>query len=1099
MKNEVKIHDYILKIASRKGYIKWSFDQKEFKDGIIKKDLEKSIKNNNDGISDGEVNKIVHDLLSDCGNNSEINHSYLKYKELFWMPRIYINKKTNEKHDLRILDLNNPDNNIFKVVKSVWIGKSGKREREIDVSLYINGIPLVIFEAKTFDNNKEGKANNQLSSLCKKLHNLVQIAIIVTNSNRNSLIYNTANCMTNQYNVWRQVDNSLNRKDFNWEESIKSFFNEILDKPKILNFIKFYIIYEGKNVNSSDKDSIKICRYYQYRAVEASVRRLMDKNFKTGIVWHTQGSGKTLTQTLILRKMINIKNNTRFLLVGDRTNLKDQMKNNLHRMINDKSKIKDINRRNELLAALKNKMIKIIISTQQKFLKDIESELSQKELDKFVIFIDEAHRSQYGEMFRKLKKVFPNSQIIAFTGTPVETKERSTKNKFTEFIDIYTLGDAAKDNIIIETHYQCYKYKISGSVDISDMEQPLVEKREEVEKKYKSIPKDSIINKFNNTTELELNNHPNIKESEISTKANEIFKMISKITAEEVKKTKWVSLLTCKSRKEVLMYWEYFCKNYTELNAKAIISESQEYENEETKNTFNNLYKRWYNQTLKLDSKYVYKTTQIDVIPSDKNINQVKLLIVCRQLTTGYDNKYLKILFVDRPMKDAELLQTFARVNRYAENKDSGHIFDFCDLLNNFENAKKKYAKMASDNIENMSYNPNEIVNITTRIDPITAELKDTNGNILKILEQNGFSDTSDRDKITSFFIKSNNSVSCYNFMKYLDKYLKCVRKINSYYSGATWFNNNELYINNMKNYLKIRKSIRLMKSPDIETDSFVNPIINIINKYIKNTKFESKVLFTTEKRDIFSSEFYSEFASSTSSKKHDIHELNNKELNTQELSTQKQDSLEKDIELFSAVRETVEDKNNKIHNYPSNVKSINKILKEFEERFEGPNNDAIVSFESEKCIKLSEDNIFSRLKDAYINVFLETKKPYDPAHEINKLLKDFYRENKSMIKLNGQSIHSDEWFTSSSNKLFNSMVLANNNSIYINETPGESVKSACGNEFETITNNDFAVSNIREIFKEFRKKIINIFNTYNGNLNISVIEKKGIIQQHIF
>ena len=391
----------------------------------------------------------------------------------------------------------------------------------------------------------------------------------------------------------------------------------------------------------------------------------------------------------MLTKIISRKiNGAKVIVVADRIDLDEQISKTFQ---NTSISVNKANSGKHLTELMKNNK-SVITTVINKFEKAFEEKIKIDSPDIFVL-VDESHRTQYGDLANKMRKVFPNACYIGFTGTPLYKSEKSTAKKFGGFIDCYTIRDGLKDKVIVPLYYESRLIKLK----ILD-EKSLDERYELITKDFTEEQKSDLQNK--RVTENTINQNYN----RLMKLASDIFNHYDK----NLKNTNFNAMLAVSSKYQALKMKEIF-DAYHNLETEVIIS-SESTENEEDENSENKkyVYKKWnelYGKYTNNERKY---TEEIIKKFKDGNID---ILIVVDKLLTGFDAPKAQVLYMDKELKDHALLQAIARVNRTYEGKDFGILIDYRGLLKNLDLALNKYDKLAnydSEDIEDAVFNLKE-------------------------------------------------------------------------------------------------------------------------------------------------------------------------------------------------------------------------------------------------------------------------------------------------------------------------------------------------------------------------------------------------------
>ena len=345
--------------------------------------------------------------------------------------------------NLKYIDWDNVENNVFHVTDEYRVEGSDKQfNARPDIVLFVNGIPFAVIECKksdvSVDQAVEQTIRNQKSEYIPQLFKFAQIVMA---TNKNNVKYATTNTPKNFWNVWKEQDEEFLEKSR--LKYIPDRFPTVQDKNIISLFTKERLLELTKYFILFDANVKKICRYQQYFAIKEIIKTINQNdgngNRQGGVIWHTQGSGKSLTMVMLAKYILMELSdfNPKVAIVTDRKELDLQIaKTFAHTRSNPARATSG----KHFIELIKNNKADIITSIINKF-NTVESSGLKAEDRNIFILVDESHRSNYGEMAIKMRRVFPNACYIGFTGTPLMKNEKNTMTKFGKLIHKYTIND----------------------------------------------------------------------------------------------------------------------------------------------------------------------------------------------------------------------------------------------------------------------------------------------------------------------------------------------------------------------------------------------------------------------------------------------------------------------------------------------------------------------------------------------------------------------------------------------------------------------------------------------------------------------------------
>ena len=628
-------------IQEKRGY--------DIKEPFILEILEKKLKELNPGIITDENAQDVIRRLRLIPSTLTGNREFLEY--LRGKKTVYVEKERRERN-FKLIDFENPQNNHFAFTKEYWF--EDREKRRMDIVLFINGIPICDFQLKSptvYEAEEEAFEqvriyNNALSELFKYLQ-------FYAVSEGLRLFYGpTWKYESKTFYRWK-IENG-----FNFEKLIKTFFN----KEEVIETLSSYIVFM-----TVDEELQKyILKQHQRRAIAKIIRRVLEEKKKKGLIWHTQGAYKSLTMIVSadgLRKMQELENPT-IIVVVDRVELEDQIRRNFQaygfpNIVKAESK-------NHLRELLESDYRGLIITTIHKF-EGMPKHVNER--DNIIVLVDEAHRSQEGDLGNYMRGALPNAYYFGFTGTPID-RTKVGKGTFKAFgyppdepyLDKYTINESIEDGTTVPLYYKFIKTE--RHVDRNTLEEEFFRVVEE-----EGIASIEGINRVIERAE----------KLKAVLKAKDGIDKIAKRIAEHY--TKFVEPLGFKAfivavdREACALYKEAIDKYLPEEYTKVVYT--PDYKD-------NELLKKYY------ISDEEEKRMRKDFKSADK---LPKVLIVTEKLLTGYDAPILYVMYLDKPLKDHTLLQAIARINRPYAGKSCGLVMDYIGIFENLQRALAFYSK----------------------------------------------------------------------------------------------------------------------------------------------------------------------------------------------------------------------------------------------------------------------------------------------------------------------------------------------------------------------------------------------------------------------
>ena len=577
---------------------------------------------------------------------------------------------TKRSFDIKYIDFEHPENNDFYVTEEFSVLRmNGKDYARPDIVLFVNGIPLAVIECKDASvpiiQAISQNIRNQKPDYIPQLFKFIQIVMA---ANKNETKYATCGTPDKFWSTWNEqyVEKQkellnktvIGRQVTKQDRDIISLF----EKERFLELIKDFIIFEaGKK---------KICRYQQYFAVKAMLERIKQDK-KGGVVWHTQGSGKSITMVYITKKIMEDKEiqNPQVVIATDRVDLDKQIHKTFNRIGVEAARATTGNNLTELI---KNEKIRVITTVVNKFETVVKSGVTVDAPNTFIL-VDEGHRTQYGEINRRMQEVFKGAIYISFTGTPIMKKDKNIFDKFGGLIHKYSLDDALKDKAIVPLIYEGKMVDQEVSKEAIDMRLDMLTRNLTEEQKTDVMKKWSRFEKVASSEQrLEL-----------------IAWDIASNYNQTLKGTGFNAMLACNKKVEAVKYYNIFRDEFPELEVAVVISSPDMREGEGSiDEDTNDIVKKFYINAI---SNYKNEEEYEETIKSKFINGDIDILIVVDKLLTGFDAPKASTLYLDKQIKEHNLLQAIARVNRLCDGKDYGYIVDYRGLLGELDKALTMY------------------------------------------------------------------------------------------------------------------------------------------------------------------------------------------------------------------------------------------------------------------------------------------------------------------------------------------------------------------------------------------------------------------------
>jgi type I restriction enzyme R subunit len=595
-----------------------------------------------------------------------------------------------------LIDWENPENNHFALAEEVSL--EGRHNKRPDMVLYVNGIAVATLELKrskvAVSEGIRQSIGNQSPEFIRPFFTTVQL--VLAGNDVEGLRYAPIDTQEKYWLAWREpseIENPLDRA-----------LTQLCSKERLLELIHDFVVF--------DAGVKKMCRHNQYFGVRAAQERVAER--EGGIVWHTQGSGKSLTMVWLAKWLRERQQDARVLLITDRTELDEQIErvfagvNEAIYRTRDGDDLFDVlNRSTEwLICSLIHKFRgsedeRARDEAEGDFIEELRAKLPKDFSAKgnLFVFVDEAHRTQSGKMHDAMKELLPGAMFIGFTGTPLLKADRTTSiEKFGRFIHTYKYDEAAKDGVVLDLRYEArnidqhltspqqvdrwFETKTKGMTDLS---------RAELKKRWGTMQK--------------------VVSSEPRAKQIVYDILLDMDTRPRLMDRRGNAILVGSSIYQACKFYELFCEAGFKGRCAIVTSyepQPSDIAKEDSGHGASERLRQYeiYRQMLadhfnEPPDVAMGKVEQFERDVKERFVNepgQMRLLIVVDKLLTGFDAPPATYLYIDKKMRDHGLFQAICRVNRLdGEDKDYGYIVDYQDLFNSLRSAIADYTSGALD------------------------------------------------------------------------------------------------------------------------------------------------------------------------------------------------------------------------------------------------------------------------------------------------------------------------------------------------------------------------------------------------------------------
>lgn len=775
---------------------------------------------------------------------------------------------------LQYIDWKNISNNVFHVTEEYSVMRSTSKEHyRPDLVLFVNGIPLCIIECKRPDMKEPLKQaisqhlRNQQEDGIRSLYVYSQLTLSIATQ---EAAYATNATPEKFWAKWQEKFNN-DEEERNYKNKLKEFKNKPLpssikhqlfsDRFKYVR--QYFDELEQEEILPTEQDNYlfglcrperlmdivfnyvlfdngekKVARYQQFFAIKKSMQRIRNVENgkrKGGVIWHTQGSGKSLTMVMLAQAIAmepNIRN-PKIVLVTDRTDLDNQITGTFRKCGRFVENATTGQRLVELLESKSDAVVTTIINKFVAAVKKISKPLESHDI---FVLVDEGHRTQHGIFNIDMQKTLPNACFIAMTGTPLFKKDKSTAAKFGGVIDAYTVDQAVSDKAVVPLLYE-------GRLALQDVNaSPIDTFFGMVSEPLTEYQKADIKKKFARYDHL----------NSVEQKMRMIAWDISYHFRDNWQgKTPFKGQLVCDKKVNAIKYKEYL-DEIGIVSSEVLISSIDEREGEESAyeksaEKENQFWKKM------MDEHGNSKSYEKNIISRFKNQKDPEIIIVVDKLLTGFDEPKNTVLYLTRNLQGHKLLQAIARVNRIYPDKEFGYIIDYYGVIENLDDALQMYSSFEDFDEEDLA---GTLTNISEEIKKLPQKHSDL-WDIFKTIAnkrdaeayQQLLKDEAIRvlfyDKLAAFAKGLKLALSSIQFHKEVEE-----KVINRYKEDLTMF-------------LKLRLAVVERYSDEIDYKQYEGQIQKLIDTHITTEKIET----ITELVNIFDKDKFQQEIENTTGK----------------------------------------------------------------------------------------------------------------------------------------------------------------------------------------------------------------------------------------
>ena len=663
------------------------------------------------GVSDNLITRVLRklDVAASLGEGKKL---FDANKEVYRLLRYGVKDKEGAgelNQTVWLIDWKNPLNNHFSIAEEVTV--KGEHKKRPDIVLYVNGIALGVLELKRSSVSvTEGirqNLDNQKKSFIRNFFTTMQI--VMAGNDTQGIRYGTIETTEKYYLEWKepQGDHSLPQKNTQTNTLLDTHIAQLCDKTRFLQMIHDFIVF--------DAGVKKTCRHNQYFGVQAAKKHIKSK--QGGIIWHTQGSGKSLTMVWLAKWIRENVTDSRVLIITDRKELDEQIEKvfsgvdeTIYRTKSGRDLITTLNQPNPwLVCSLVHKFGRngeSIIDEDdneatseyiESFTQSIAKDFSPK--GNLFVFVDECHRTQSGKLHTAMKTILPKAMFIGFTGTPLmKADKKKSLEVFGPYIHTYKFNEAVSDGVVLDLRYEA-----------RDIDQHLTSQKK-IDQWFEAKTKG-----ISHLAKMQLKQKWGTMQKVLSSKSR-LEQIVSDILMDMELKPRLMdgrgnAMLVCASVHQACVVYDLFTR--TDLTGKCAIVTSYQPATSSIKgedsgeglteklfkyDTYRKMLAGYFEQS---EDEAVKRVEEFEITVKKRfqeEPGQMRLLIVVDKLLTGFDAPSATYLYIDKTMYDHNLFQAICRVNRLdGEDKEYGYIIDYKDLFKSLDKAIKDYTAEVFD------------------------------------------------------------------------------------------------------------------------------------------------------------------------------------------------------------------------------------------------------------------------------------------------------------------------------------------------------------------------------------------------------------------
>ena len=710
--------------------------------------------------------------------------------------------------NLKYIDWEHPENNVFHVTEEFPVESIDRQHNaRPDLVLFLNGIPFAVIECKSplisVEQAVEQTIRNEQKTYIPQLFKFAQIVMA---TNKNTVKYATAGTPKKFWSVWKEQNEAFMHRQLAYllpegqtptvqDENIISLFS----KERVMELIRYFILFDA-NIK-------KICRYQQYFAIKEILKTIAQNddhgNRQSGVIWHTQGSGKSLTMVMLAKYILMELSacNPRVIIVTDRKELDGQIATTFaHTRLNPAQATSG----KHLVELVNNQRADVITTIINKFNTAERMETKVLSRDVFIL-VDESHRSNYGLMATKMRTVFPNACYIGFTGTPLMKQEKNTMAKFGKLIHKYTISDGVEDGAIVPLIYE--GRFVEQRVDEENIDLWF----QQTTKRLTDAQKEDLRKKWSSIRRL---TSTDARIKRIALDINEHF-------MEGYRNTGFKAMLATNYKRDAIRYLECF-EQFGDLTCAVVISppDMRESVDDMDEGTDDKVIAYWN----RMMNQYGDADRYEEAMKNKFCDGEIDILIVCSKLLTGFDAPICQVLYIDKELKEHGLLQAIARTNRLRDGKDYGLIVDYRGLIEKLDTAMDMYSGAGLEN-----YDGSDLKGVVVDVLSSVGKLREAYSNLVDLFTPVG---TDNTDEIETFLADDKRREAFYDLLCSFGKALNLVLNAQQAYEALPR-EERQKYQDAFVFFSKVRRSVKIIYCDAVDNSEYEPLMQNLLDTHL--------------------------------------------------------------------------------------------------------------------------------------------------------------------------------------------------------------------------------------------------------------------------